>query len=71
MNHAAARTALNAYAATSSPREGDETRDVQARDLIVDLLLMFEPETAARILITAEQNLLEEEPTVTPVYIGV
>ncbi|MEU2026922.1 hypothetical protein ABZ565_33015 [Streptomyces sp. NPDC016469] len=71
MSHAAARAALNTYVATSHPREGEEARDVQARDLIVDLLLMFEAETAARILVTAEQNYLEEEPTVTPVYIGV
>lgn len=71
MDHNAARAALNTYSATTGAHEDDETRDIQAKDLIVDLLLMFEPETAARILIEAEQHLREEEDTATPVYIGV
>ncbi|GAA2732150.1 hypothetical protein [Streptomyces nogalater] len=66
----AARAALNTYTATV-PGERGETRRTQATDLIVDLLLCFEEDTAHAILIDVERRLEEERPAITPRFVGV
>ncbi|MFG3287319.1 hypothetical protein ACGF3G_00655 [Streptomyces sp. NPDC048179] len=66
----AARAALNTYAARV-PGERAEDRQVQATDLLVDLLLMFEDDTAHAILAAAERRMTEERPGVTPRFVGV
>ncbi|MFE5037086.1 hypothetical protein [Streptomyces sp. NPDC056683] len=66
----AARAALNTYAATV-PDERNEDRRVQATDLLIDLLLMFEADTAHAILVDVERRMEEERPTTTPRFIGV
>jgi hypothetical protein len=68
---ASARAALNTYAATVDGAEKREPRDTQAADLITDLLLMFEADTAHQIIAKVERNLAEEQEGATPVYVGV
>jgi Fe-S cluster assembly ATPase SufC len=63
----AARAALNTYAALIGG-ERKEPREVQASDLVTDLLLMFEPDVALDILARVERNLGDEQDDVAPVY---
>jgi hypothetical protein len=65
----AARAALNTYAATVTG-ERSEDRRTQATDLLVDLLLSFEEDTAHAILIDVERRLEEERPATTPRFVG-
>lgn len=64
---AAARAALNTYTA-ALPAERQEPRTKQVNDLILDLLLMFEADTANEILARVERDLPAEQDDATPVY---
>lgn len=68
MNRKAARAAFKAFVRKSSRFERMEPPEVQARDLITDVLLMFGPDTAEIILWRAEEQYRDERDEVEPVF---
>ncbi|AWI32637.1 hypothetical protein [Streptomyces tirandamycinicus] len=67
MNRKAAEAALAAYVGNCGPGEAKEPEHWQASDLVTDLLMLFDADTARKILRRVEGDLTAEQPDVTPV----
>lgn len=62
----AAAAALTAYVNHVGPGEAKEPPEDQAADLVTDVLLLFEPATAAHVLDRATRDWDEEQADVQP-----
>lgn len=68
MSREAAVAALTAYATRIGPAEAKEPEPWQASDLMTDVLLMFDPDTADGILHRVQRDYAAEQPDVQPAF---